>query len=50
MLIDSAVAVSAPAGYRLNIQILATAIQSAPDDAVQEAWGITPVNGELIPN
>lgn len=50
MLIESAVAVSAPAGYRLNIQILATAIQSAPDAAVQEAWGITPVNGELIPN
>lgn len=50
MLIESAAAVSAPDGYRLNIQIAATAIQSAPDTAVQEAWGITPVNGELLPN
>lgn len=50
MLIESATAISAPAGYRLNIQILATAIQASPDAAVQEAWGITPVNGELLPN
>ena len=50
MLIETAVAISAPDGYRLNLQILATAIQASPDSAVQEAWGITPINGELIPN
>lgn len=49
-LIGSATEISAPDGYRLNIQIAAAAIQSAPDAAVQEAWGITPINGELIPN
>lgn len=27
--------------YRLSVEILATAIQSAPADAVNEAWGIT---------
>ena len=49
-LIETAAAVSAPTDFRLNIRIIAAAIQSAPDDAVQDAWGITPTNGELIPN
>ena len=49
-LIQTAAAVSAPAGYRLNIQIVATAIQSDPADAVQEAWGIAPTGGKLLPN
>lgn len=49
-LIETASAVSAPDGYRLNIQIIATAIQSAPQTAVQEAWGVTLSNGEMIPN
>lgn len=31
--------------YRLSVEILATAIQSAPTDAVQEAWGVTPTSG-----
>jgi hypothetical protein len=50
MLIESASVISAPEGYHLDIQIIASAIQSEPYSAVQEAWGITPVNGELIPN
>ena len=50
VLIESASVISAPEGYRLDIQIVASAIQSEPHSAVQEAWGITPVNGELIPN
>lgn len=37
-------------GYSLNLQIIATAIQSDPDAAVQSAWGITPVNGTIKPN
>lgn len=48
-LINSAQAVSSPSGYRLNLQILATGIQSAPDSAVQDAWGVTVSNGELLP-
>ncbi len=50
VLIESASVISAPEGYRLDIQIIASAIQSEPYRAVQEAWGITPINGELIPN
>lgn len=49
-LIQSSSVISAPEGYHLDIQIIASAIQSEPYRAVQEAWGITPVNGELIPN
>ena len=49
-LIDQAVELSTPDGYRLNVQILATAIQSEPDAAVQSAWGITPINGKITPN
>ena len=49
VLVESASAISAPRGYRLDIQIVASAIQSDPYRAVQEAWGITPVNGELSP-
>lgn len=48
-LINSAQAVSSLSGYRLNIQILATGIQSAPDSAVQDAWGVSVSNGELLP-
>ena len=48
-LINSAQMVSAPSGYRLHIQILATGIQSAPDHVVQESWGVSINNGEIIP-
>ena len=50
VLIESASQISAPEGYHLNIQILASAIQSDPHRAVQDAWGITPVNGEIKPD
>ena len=49
-LIEEACEISAPDGYRLSIQIIATAIQSEPDAAVQNAWGITPVSGTINPN
>lgn len=49
-LIKTASAISAPDGYKLNIQIFASAIQSTPATAVEEAWGVTISNGELIPN
>ena len=50
ILIHSAQKVSAPEGYRLHIQILATGIQSAPDQVVQEAWGVgvNRENGEIV--
>lgn len=50
MLIETAKVLSAPEGYALNIRIIAAAIQSNPSAAVEEAWGITPVNGTLHPN
>lgn len=31
--------------YRLSVEILATAIQSTPAEAVTEAWGVTPASG-----
>ena len=31
--------------YRLSVEILATAIQSTPANAVTEAWGVTPSSG-----
>lgn len=49
-LIQSASVISAPDGYSLDIQIIATAIQSNPEKAVSEAWGITPENGKIRPN
>lgn len=48
-LIKEAKALSAPAGYRLQIQIVAAAVQAAPSDAVGQAWGATVSDGELIP-
>lgn len=36
--------------YTLNVEILATAIQSEPKDAVKEAWGVTvDADGKLQP-
>ena len=49
VLMGSASQISIPAGCRLHIQILATAIQSAPDEAVQDAWGVTVSNGTIVP-
>lgn len=49
-LIETATELSAPEGYTLNLQIIATAIQSEPNTAVQNAWGITPVNGTINPD
>lgn len=46
-LIKSVVSVDAPAGYNLNLQIVATAIQSDPANAVEEAWGVAIENGEI---
>ena len=40
----------APDGFYLNLQIVASAVQSEPEDAVKEAWGITPVNDTILPN
>lgn len=48
-LIKTASAINAPDGYRLNVQILASAIQSEPHTAVEEAWGVTVINKELHP-
>ncbi|MBP3321371.1 MAG: hypothetical protein J6M12_03365 [Clostridia bacterium] len=39
-----------PDGFRLNLQIVASAVQSDPPAAVNEAWGITPLNGKILPN
>ena len=49
-LIEVATQAAAPDGYELKLQIVATAIQSDPERAVEDAWGITPTNGKLIPN
>ena len=49
-LIESATSVTAPQGARLNLQIIASAVQSAPAKAVTEAWGVSVTNGEIIPN
>lgn len=37
-----------PAGYYLSVEILAESIQSSPDNAVSEAWGINASNGTLL--
>ena len=50
-LIDSCTLIKeAPAGYRLSVQILASAIQSSPARAIEQAWGVS-VNGDaIVPN
>lgn len=48
-LIEMAQPVSVPEGFRLNIQIVATAIQAQPDEAVQGAWGVTVADGKINP-
>lgn len=37
----------APDGFVLSVEIVASAIQSSPDDAVKEAWGMNVNNGAL---
>ena len=46
-LIHTAEAVTAPDGYRLNLQILATAIQAEPPAAAEQAWGVTVTDGTV---
>lgn len=50
VLINSATSVTSPDGYKLNLQIIATAIQSDPATAAQEAWGVNVNNGQITPN
>lgn len=40
---------SSPDGFRLNVQVIASAIQSTPSTAIEDAWGIKPSNGLIIP-
>lgn len=37
----------APTDYDLSVEIIAEAIQSQPDSAVQQAWGVTIANGNV---
>ena len=47
-LIDTCALINdAPEGYRLSVQILASAIQAEPARAVEEAWGVR-INGDTI--
>ena len=39
---------NAPAGFHLKLQVVATAIQAEPDDAVHESWGISVRDGALV--
>ena len=39
----------APEGYVLSVQIIASAIQAQPAEAVYSAWGATVTNGRLTP-
>ena len=48
-LIESASLIGAPDGFDLNIQVIATAIQSDPTTAVEQAWDVTVSNGIVIP-
>lgn len=48
VLINSAKAINSPEGYRLQIQIVASAIQSEPVNVVNEVWGINAPNGALV--
>lgn len=44
------VTAAAPAdGYTLSVEILASAVQSTPDTAVNQAWGATVTDGTLSP-
>lgn len=50
-LIDSVeLLTEAPDGYYLSLQIIATAIQADPEDAVKESWKVNIMNGVLSPN
>ena len=48
-LIETASAISVPDGYQLNIQIVAAAIQSAPETVAETAWDVTVTDGKLLP-
>lgn len=48
-LIETATALTAPDGFNLNIQIIATAVQADPSTAVSDAWNVTFSGGVIIP-
>lgn len=39
----------APTGYSLSAEILTSAIQATPLDAVEQAWGVTVTSNTLVP-
>lgn len=36
-----------PAGYHMNLQIIADSIQAAPETAVEQTWNVTVVDGKI---
>lgn len=40
--------VNAENGYRLDFAVVSQCIQSEPYDAIQEAWGVTPVDSGIL--
>lgn len=48
-LIESVTPINTPDGYSLQVQILATAIQSAPETAAEDAWDVIVTHGNIIP-
>ena len=43
----SPVKANAPAGYHLDVTVIASAIQSTPAEAVRDAWGVTVTGGQI---
>ena len=41
--------IAAPEGYQLSVQIIASAIQASPAEAVEEKWGVENQNGTIKP-
>lgn len=48
-LITTATQNTTKAGYTLRVQVLASAIQTTPTNAVVESWGVAVENGQLKP-
>lgn len=50
LIVKATTLTDAPEGYRLEIQVLASAIQAKPETVVEEEWKVTVENGVLTPN
>jgi hypothetical protein len=48
LIVDLQRIAEAPEGYQLSLEVISSALQSTPEEAVENAWGVTVSGGSIL--